>query len=341
MKEISIALATYNGEKYLERQLESLATQSMRPTELVIRDDRSSDGTISILRDFAAKAQFPVRIIINERNLGAWRNFFELCKDTSGEYIAFCDQDDVWHPNKLKVCYEYMSMTGMLMVGHSVDLIDEHGKTIGRWKQGIRLKAGSYCRWDPWANFLGMSIMIDKKLLNLVDPERRFEMLNPHSGKDESSHDQWFDFLAESSGMLAAIDMPLASYRVHHANVSGVNRNLASTLTQLKVESGFAAMPDRRLALAAVKRSSLLQHVATHLEHGALRNAIVSSSRKWSLLSKIEAERLSMYRSRNPAWKLFALVKLICSGAYVGWQRGGLSPMLLLKDGLLLFMRHR
>jgi glycosyltransferase involved in cell wall biosynthesis len=99
---ISIALCTYNGEKYLSDQLSSYLKQDRLPDELVICDDRSTDHTIEIVEQFAAKAPFPVHLHVNETNLGSTKNFekaFQLCQ---GEIIVPSDQDDVWHPDKLK-----------------------------------------------------------------------------------------------------------------------------------------------------------------------------------------------------------------------------------------------
>ena len=75
---ISVALCTYNGEKYLPEQLESILQQSMPVNELVVCDDRSSDSTLKILQEFAEKAPFPLRIFQNETNLGSTKNF-EKC----------------------------------------------------------------------------------------------------------------------------------------------------------------------------------------------------------------------------------------------------------------------
>lgn len=104
----SIAMVTYNGEKYLQRQLDSLVKQTVLPGELVVCDDGSTDRTMEILRQFAQTAPFPVRIFQNERNLGICANFckvFYLCEK---EVTFFCDQDDVWFPQKLEKALKVM-----------------------------------------------------------------------------------------------------------------------------------------------------------------------------------------------------------------------------------------
>jgi glycosyltransferase involved in cell wall biosynthesis len=98
---LSVALCTYNGARYLPAQLESLAGQSQPPDELVVCDDASTDATGAIVREFAARAPFPVRLTINAASLGTTRNFAQAIGLCTGEIIALCDQDDVWHPQKL------------------------------------------------------------------------------------------------------------------------------------------------------------------------------------------------------------------------------------------------
>ena len=104
-KTISVAMCTYNGEKYLREQLESIALQTRLPAELVICDDRSTDSTSEIIRNFADSAPFPVRFNLNPVNLGGatkgiTKNFEQASRLCTGDLIAFCDQDDVWLPKK-------------------------------------------------------------------------------------------------------------------------------------------------------------------------------------------------------------------------------------------------
>ena len=91
----SIALCTYNGEKFLREQLDSIALQTLLPDELVACDDRSCDSTMEILQEFRERVSFPVHIHQNEENLGSTKNFEKAIKLCSGDIIALCDQADV------------------------------------------------------------------------------------------------------------------------------------------------------------------------------------------------------------------------------------------------------
>ena len=99
---VSIALATYNGAKYLKQQLDSFQAQTCLPDELVVCDDCSKDNTVEILEEFKETASFIVIIIQNESNLGYTGNFEKAISLCSGNLIFISDQDDVWFNNKIE-----------------------------------------------------------------------------------------------------------------------------------------------------------------------------------------------------------------------------------------------
>ena len=130
---ISIAMATYNGAKFLREQLDSIAAQTLPPYELVICDDGSTDSTLAIAREFAKEVNFPVRIYLNEHNLGFADNFLKAASLCEGDWIAFSDQDDVWLPHKLATVSRRFN-DGVLLVLHSSDLVDASLKAnCKRW----------------------------------------------------------------------------------------------------------------------------------------------------------------------------------------------------------------
>lgn len=98
---ISIALATYNGTRYLREQLDSFMAQSRSPDELVITDDNSTDDTISIIKSFASQAPFEIRYSVNEKNIGYAANFERAIQQCTGDLIFLSDQDDIWFPEKI------------------------------------------------------------------------------------------------------------------------------------------------------------------------------------------------------------------------------------------------
>ena len=103
---ISVALCTCNGARFLSEQLVSLAEQTLRPIELVVCDDASDDGTWQLLEEFQRSAPFPVRLYRNVRRLGIAQNFEQAMLLCEGDVIALCDQDDVWLPEKLMLFFQ-------------------------------------------------------------------------------------------------------------------------------------------------------------------------------------------------------------------------------------------
>ena len=128
---ISVALCTFNGADFLREQLDSIATQTILPNELVVSDDGSSDATISILRDFAARAAFPVRILQTESKLGSSKNFEYAIRHCTATIVALSDQDDIWRSHKLEKLRTALNDNNDAgFVFSDSDLIDENGQPL-------------------------------------------------------------------------------------------------------------------------------------------------------------------------------------------------------------------
>ncbi len=137
MVEISIAMATYNGARYIREQLDSFAAQTLLPDELVVTDDGSSDETLTILKQFADSAPFTVRVVENDVNLGFTLNFAKALPLCSGEIVLLSDQDDLWFDNKISRIAEIM--TGdpdCWLLVHDARIVDETLTWSGATKMG-------------------------------------------------------------------------------------------------------------------------------------------------------------------------------------------------------------
>jgi glycosyltransferase involved in cell wall biosynthesis len=97
------------------------------PDEVVVCDDASKDRTLEILAQFAKRVPFPVRLVINDQRLGWRENFLKSASLCTSEYIAFCDQDDVWIPDKLSVVSRYLDSDRCILLQHGYRLIDDDG----------------------------------------------------------------------------------------------------------------------------------------------------------------------------------------------------------------------
>lgn len=140
MKTIGIVIATYNGEKYLENQIDSILNQSLKPNKMIVIDDCSTDATTSLIGEY--KRMYPKMIVLeqNKKNLGhkkAFEHGISLCKT---DYIALCDQDDTWKPDKLKKCYDTLEQNlDAKLCFHDLELIDESGNSFGKsyWDSAV------------------------------------------------------------------------------------------------------------------------------------------------------------------------------------------------------------
>ncbi len=135
---VSVAMCTLNGARFLREQLESIASQTRLPDELVVCDDCSVDATLAILRHYAKAVEFPVRIRCNAQPLGVAKNFEQAITHTAGDIIVLSDQDDIWRDNKLEVLEQVLSKNPDAGYAFSdAIIINEAGKMMHHslWQQ--------------------------------------------------------------------------------------------------------------------------------------------------------------------------------------------------------------
>jgi len=141
---ISVALATYQGARFLEQQLDSIAAQATPPDEVVVSDDGSVDGTVALVDAFAARAPFAVVRHVNDERLGPARNFEVAIRRCRGDVIALADQDDVWLPQKLaRLRAAFAAPAAIGLAFSDCELIDERSRPLGTtgWTAiGLRAK---------------------------------------------------------------------------------------------------------------------------------------------------------------------------------------------------------
>lgn len=220
---ISVAMATYNGQLYLQEQLDSLAAQTVLPAELVVSDDGSTDDTVSLIKAFADAAPFPVRIVDKEKRLGFADNFLHAAGECKHEFIAFCDQDDVWLPMKLETGRDRMLADGSLLALHCLTTTNDALEPTGVWTQGI--ESDSVCRplqLDPYINGWGNTMLFRRDLVTAIPREVRPRQ--PEAPGRPLSHDTWIYVLAAALGRVSHITTPLILYRQHENNAMGIDK---------------------------------------------------------------------------------------------------------------------
>ena len=127
----SIAMATYNGQKYVKEQLDSFTNQTRQPDELIICDDASTDNTVKICKEFAKNANFDVTIIENETNLGLAQNFGKAMSICTGDIVFLSDQDDVWFQDKIEVMIEALDHNDYQLILHDLEYCNNKLELIG------------------------------------------------------------------------------------------------------------------------------------------------------------------------------------------------------------------
>lgn len=211
MNKVSVVLATYNGEKFLREQLDSILAQSYEIYELIIVDDCSSDSTLDIISSYMSKYAF-IKLYINEINFGVAQTFSRGLSLSSGEFIALCDQDDVWHVNKIKTL---MNCIGDNWLIHSdASLIDANGvlleKSLSRTQKNIY--RDSFCELLMTNIVTGCTVLLRREILDKAIP----------IPKGVYMHDYYLALIASYFNKIAYCDCVLTMYRQHGGNVEGV-----------------------------------------------------------------------------------------------------------------------
>lgn len=226
MLKTSIALATYNGARYVDEQLESYARQSRLPDELIVRDDCSDDDTVDRVERFAADSPFPVRLTRNETRLGYVGNFDRAIMDCSGDVILPSDQDDVWLPSKVERLVSILeadSTVGLAFSDGQVvnERLDSLGVTVWHARRLDAEKQAYIRRGDAF------QLLIRGKLLagaTIAFRSAFRDVIHPIPVGLAFSHDSWIVFIASAISKVQLVEEPLVMYRRHESQASGLGR---------------------------------------------------------------------------------------------------------------------
>ncbi len=250
----SIAMCTYNGAQFVGQQLESLATQTRPPDELVVCDDVSSDATRAIVEAFAAAAPFPVRLHVNLRTLGSTKNFEQAIALCTGDLIALCDQDDVWDAEKLRRTEDVFARSPDIgAVFTDAEVVDENLRPLGyRLWQRIGFDASKRERIDDGRAFdlLAVTNVVTGTTLAFRGDYK--ELLLPIPTDAVYIHDGWIATLIAAVARIAAIDEPLLLYRQHAAQQQGVTAEVYERAT--RADAGLQERRGEVLRAAAAPR---------------------------------------------------------------------------------------
>jgi glycosyltransferase involved in cell wall biosynthesis len=341
MKTISIAMATFNGERFIRGQLDSLARQTLSPFELVITDDGSSDSTLAIVDEFAKQAQFPVRVHRNSERLGYVRNFMHCAHLCKGEFIAFADQDDIWDEEKLNCVASIFDEQNPCVVFHNFRLIDKNGILIDP-----AVETNRYQNINHWTIVPGLTIVFHRDLLahtGLID-----QSIDPGRPPTPMAHDQWIYFLGHSFGSLHYLDRCLLSYRQHDSNLFGLAYSAPPSTFRSVIKPIAQALVGNRTLL--LKKNEILhktlfgQGVSSRGRAEILRTIrddkdcrhtaqLANHIAYYESVARTSMLRAMIYEGSSVLDRLMSLLKCIGAGAYGFSYRGGKDILLDLLFG--------
>lgn len=241
---VSVALATWNGARYLRVQFDSFFAQSRRPDEIVCVDDASADHTLEILQEFALGSPSVVRVLHNPSNLGYVQAFSRALQECRGEFVFLSDQDDFWCPEKVSSVVDFFTSTPRaLLVIHDLLFCDSNLNPSDVTKLGRLKELGL----SEMAYVNGMATAVRSDFLRLCLPVPADPSL---------THDLWLHSCAEFLGGRYVFEKVLAHYRRHANTVTGAGALNKVTTSRL----GFAFH---------MLRGSITDDVSlhTHLDH--------------------------------------------------------------------------
>lgn len=265
MTTVSVALATYNGASHISEQILSILAQTVPVFEIVLADDGSTDDTVAIVRRCIAQAgpAAPTLIVLPvDGNRGVVANFERAIAACSGEFIALCDQDDVWHPDRVAGGLAALTGRSSLLFDHGdADLVDADGAALGT-SLFEALAVGDDDRaaisnGDAFSTYIrrniatGATAMFRTRLVQLAAPFPRSWV-----------HDEWLAIIAAAHEEIAVLDVQLIDYRQHGANQIGVKK---ATFTY-RVQRMLQPRADRYTILA--ERAAVLVERLAALDVG-------------------------------------------------------------------------
>lgn len=232
---VAILLATYNGEVYLKEQLDSIIRQTYQNFTIYVRDDESTDRTLEIINEYTRKYPDKIYIIDNgTKKLGAAKSFMKLLEIIDSDYYMFCDQDDVWLPDKIELTLNKMQQvelcnpnlpitihTDLHVVGESLELTQ-----VSFW-ESMKLNP---CILQQ-VNYISVCNCVTGCTMMINKIARVFSLPMPD---DAPMHDHWIAYICAYNGIIDNLSNQTILYRQHSNNTVGAKKvSLGNTLKKI------------------------------------------------------------------------------------------------------------
>ena len=239
--EIEVLLATWNGERFIQEQLDSLFRQTFQNFHLIVRDDASTDSTLEIVE--AYRSQYSDRIIVNanQRRMGACRTFGRLAKDSVAAYVAFCDQDDIWREDRLAVG---IATAKKIEAEHGIDtpvLVFSDLSLVGQDNQILSPSMWKLKHINPGRVNLG-ALLVQNLVSGCTILANRSLLLRAMPIPEGAvMHDFWLGLVAAAFGVLCPLHEATVRYRQHQGNAIGAGSgwNAADALERISGDQRF------------------------------------------------------------------------------------------------------
>lgn len=332
MVSVSLAMATFNGARYIRRQLDSLAAQTHLPSELVVTDDGSTDETLKLVEDFAASAPFPVLVQRNETRLGYRANFFRAAMLCNSDLIAFCDQDDIWDPRKIEICARLFDDPDVLLAYHNATIVTSDGsptELLNDWVLAQVKNPPMSIR--PWPFVKGFTQIFRRSVP--FSPDLWAISLDYMNTSERMAHDQWFFFIASVLGTIAYVNEPLAYYRQHDANIVGVAGRV-QFIDSVRFLFYNNASEYARFRDCAMACGNVLDN-AKETWNGTWRVRASVAAAKYRRLSQQYADRTILYTAADASRRLRAFRNILNTGGYGRYDNFAFGVKSLAKDAFL------
>ncbi len=245
MRKYSVALCTYNGRKYVIEQLHSIINQSIKPTQIVVSDDGSTDGTVDIVKEYLSDKGINHIVTCNQLQRGVSNNFLNAMKLCTEDIIFTSDQDDYWMPQKAEVILQIFknNPNGKLVFSNG-ELTDDKLNPIGHdiWSSiGITEKK---CSEGKWHEYLLKSPLITGATMSF----RKSLLQDIHQIPQEWLHDGWLAWAAVIQNGLIPCNEKLIKYRQHESNVVGLRpKNFIKRLMEWRGIDKMQIINNRRI----------------------------------------------------------------------------------------------
>ena len=330
MLSVSVVMTTFNGDRFLDQQLESIRSQILRPMELIICDDGSHDNTEAIVMEFSRSSPFPTHWIKNDHRLGYRHNFMKAVEYAVGDLIAFSDQDDIWRKDKLLKSSMSFSKYETLMTYHSVDLIDSEGRYIGSYHDRTpNHNPIISSNFNPWLFGLGFTLTFRR---NLVSRSELWPISKDfYDAAQPLAHDQWFFLLASALGEIFYIDEPLAEYRQHSANSFGFQgkRQERNAIYKTRLNARYSNYNNYKESFQSIY--DIVSRLSEK-ENGNLSKNLQSFARDYLNLAQKYQLSADMIGKQNITMRVMAILRLCYSGFYIDEYFPQVEKRSLLKD---------